>query len=119
LTYPTDLTYVTYPPSPRASCPTRATAGKPDLPDPTYPTHPTYPTYPTYLTYVTYPPSLAPLVRRELRRASPTYPTYPTYLTCSDVVLFPSSDFAGFGGRGRFIDRVTPFQNGSTFRSTS
>jgi hypothetical protein len=35
------------------------------------------------------------------------------------VVDFSSAVFAGFGGRGRFIDRLTPFQNGSTLRSTS
>ena len=45
-----------------------ALPGMPALP---YLTHLTYPTY------LAYPPSLAPLVRRELRRASPTYLTYP------------------------------------------
>jgi hypothetical protein len=35
------------------------------------------------------------------------------------VVGFSSAAFGGFGGRGRFIDSVTPFQNGVTVRSTS
>ena len=72
----------------------------------TYPTHPTYQTYQTYPTYPTYP-------------THATYATCPTYLTCSDVVFLSSSVFGGFGGRGRFIVRLTPFQNGSTFRSIS
>src|SRR5206468_10842647 len=38
-------------------------------------------TYLTYPTRLTYPPSLALLVRRELRRASPTHATYATYAT--------------------------------------
>ena len=48
----------------------------------------------------------------------PAYPTHPPYLFPS-VVFFSSAAFTGFGGRGRFIDRLTPFQNGSTLRSTS
>src|SRR5438876_4712222 len=40
------------------------------------------------------------------------------YLPSSDVV-FLSSSFAGFGGRGRLMLRLTPFQNGSIFRSIS
>ena len=72
----------------------RATSVRPYLP---------YLTYPTYLTYQTHP----------------TYATYATYLACSDVVFLSSSVFGGFGGRGRFIVRLTPFQKGSTFRSIS
>src|SRR5437867_2021670 len=72
----------------------RATSVRPYMP---------YLTYPTYLTYQTHP----------------TYATYATYLACSDVVFLSSSVFGGFGGRGRFIVRLTPFQNGSTFRSIS
>src|SRR5688572_6380036 len=36
-----------------------------------------------------------------------------------EVVDFSSSLLTGLGGRGRFIDRLTPFQNVSTLRSTS
>jgi hypothetical protein len=35
------------------------------------------------------------------------------------VVFFASGALAGFGGRGRLMLRLTPFQNGSTLRSIS
>ena len=48
----------------------------------------------------------------------PILPFLP-YLPSSVVGLLLVASFAGFGGRGRFIDRLTPFQNGSTLRSIS
>ena len=45
-------------------------------------------TYLTYPTRLTYPPSLALLVRRELRRARPTHATYPTYVTYVTYVTY-------------------------------
>ena len=96
LTYATHVTYPTHPPSlarvlsgasyggqarptrlrSRASCPARATAGKPD------------------------PPAFARarLVRRELRRASLPYPTHLTYATHATYPTHPPSLARGLSG---------------------
>ena len=58
--------------------------------------------------------------RHYVRPILPVPPILPVLPYFSPSVVFLSSAaFGGFGGLGRFIDSVTPFQNGSTLRSTS
>ena len=68
------------------------------------------------LPHLTHPTQRAEGLTHPAQRAEG--PTHLPYLPCS-VVVFSSDDAGGFGGRGRFIDKLTPFQNVSTFRSTT
>src|SRR5262249_18290810 len=55
--------------------------------------------------------------RHELSRKG--RPFRGAYLPDSVVGFFSSAALGGFGGLGRFIERLTPFQNGVVVRSTS
>src|SRR6266566_7159832 len=48
----------------------------------------------------------------------PVLPILPFHLS-SVIGFFSSAVFGGFGGRGRLMLRLTPFQNVSSLRSTS